>query len=299
MATWPKMPPEPAVSPGSSGDPLQYEHKLYGVPTTTIHEYLMTTSVPANFSFVLQDFTTEATPAAMKPTVDFMTNLCAALFEQAVSYGQHFGMPSIAFRVSTGPADRQPNEVGINFRDNLTEAPGALAYHQVIAGVPDIEIGTDLFSSLGEGSESVSCGVSHEVLETFGDQGANGWKELQNGTGQMGAEEVCDPVQNTFYSATNGMALSNFVLPAYFVPQAAGPWDFLIKLAAHTDDEIKKYGYEIQAGAPTNTSEVSGFRGLNIHHGRTVFVVGAELTEKQCKRKSHPYSRTYRRGVRL
>lgn len=268
-------------------------------------------TTPVNFSFVLIDLTTDATPANLKPAQAFPP-IIAALQEQAVQYGQAYGMPSVAFRQGTTD-DRQPLEIAINFRDTIPEAPDALAYHQDSNGVPDIEIGTDLFSSLTRGTESVSAGVSHEVLETYGDAGGNGWKDKFNGT--MGAEETADPVQNTSYNASNvnpvasskydsgdGVALSNFVLPSYFVPGAPGPWDYLGKMTSQ--DDISN-GYEIQAGAPTTTTQVGGeaavrgVRGLNLHKGKPVFIVGAELTEQQRKRKAHPYSRTYRRGVRL
>lgn len=255
-------------------------------------------STTVNFSFVLIDITTDATPANLKPAQAF-PQIIEALQEQAVQYGQHYGMPSVAFRAGTVD-DRQDSEIAINFRDTLPEAPGALAYHQDSNGVPDIEIGCDLFSYLTSGTESISAGVSHEVLETYGDAGGNGWKD--KGTGTMGAEETADPVQNTSYSASNGVSLSNFVLPSYFIPGAAGPWDYLGVIKSQNDISN---GYEIQAGAPTDTTQVGGetkvaaLRGLNIHKAKPVFIVGAELTEQQRKRKAHPYSRTYRRGVRL
>jgi hypothetical protein len=249
-------------------------------------------ATPVNFSFVLIDLTTDATSAAMKPAPVF-PQIIEALQEQAVQYGAAYGMPSVSFRTGTTD-DRGPSENAINFRDTLPEAPGALAYHQVVNGVPDLEIGVDLFSTLTSGTESVSSGTSHEVLETYGDAGANGWKD--KGTGTMGAEETADPVQNTTYNASNGVALSNFVRPSYFIPGAPGPWDYLGVMKSQ--DDISN-GYEIQAGAPTTTTQVGGFRGLNIHKGKTVFIVGAEMTEAQRKRKSHAYSRTSRRGVRL
>jgi hypothetical protein len=254
-----------------------------------------TTSVAPNFSFVLIDLTTDKTPSELKPAPS-MQSMIDAWQEQAVQYGQHYGMPSVSFRIGSGPDDRTPLEIAIHFRDTIDEAPGALAYHQVVNGVPDIELGVDLFSSLTSGGESVCAGGSHELLETFRDAGANEWSEKQDGSNLMGASEVCDPVQNTSYNASNGNGLSNFVLPSYFVPQSLGPWDYLGVMQAQND---YSNGYEIQAGAPTSTSQVGGMRGLALQHGKPVFIVGAELSEKQKRRKSHPYSRTHRRGVRL
>jgi len=248
-----------------------------------------------NFSFVLIDLTTTKTPNALRPASSFSA-LVAALQEQAIQYGQEYGMPSVAFRIGTGPTDRTTNEIAIHFRDDISEAPGALAYHQTVLGVPDIEIGCDLFDSISGSGESISSGVSHEVLETYGDPGANAWDEKQDGSGLMGAQEICDPVQNTGYATSNGVYVSNFVLRNYFVPASSGPWDFMGVMKKQND---YSNGYEIQAGAPTQTSQVGGMRGLALHHGKPVFIVGAELTDKQYKRKTNPYSRTYRRGVRL
>jgi hypothetical protein len=252
------------------------------------------TSVAPNFSFVLIDLTTDKTPLEMRPNPTILQSMIDAWYEQVVQYGQHYGMPSVAFRIGSGPDDRTPTEIAIHFRDTIDEAPGALAYHQVVMGVPDIEIGVDLFSSLTSGGESVACGGSHEILETFGDPGANGWSD--KGDGVMGAMEDCDPVQNTNYNASNGVTLSNFVLPSYFIPGSLQPWDYLGKMASQTDFSN---GYEIQAGAPTSTSQIGGMRGVAFKHGKTVFLVGAELSDLQRRRKSHPYSRTFRHGVRL
>jgi hypothetical protein len=248
-----------------------------------------------NFQFVLIDLTTTKTPDSLRPAAH-LAEIAVALGEQTVDYGKEYGVPTVSFRIASGPDDRSPAEIAINFRDDLPEAPGALAYHAVTDGIPDIEIGCDLCSSVTGSGESISAATSHEMLELFGDTGANEWADKMDGSGLMGAREVCDPVQNTGYQASNGVWLSNFVRNSYFIPGAPGPWDVLGKMTSQGDFSN---GYEVQAGSPTNTTQVGGMRGLAIHHGKPVFVVGAELTETQKKRKSHPWSRTYRRGVRL
>lgn len=235
--------------------------------------------------FVLIDLTTDATPAEMRPAA-FLQAIADALSAQVNNeWADAWGTGAVV-RVGSGPDDRSATEVAINLRDTIPEAPGALAYHQVTNGVPDIEVGVDLFSSLTDGIESVSSGISHEVLETLGDAGANGWKE--KGTGIMGAEETCDPVQNTGYQGAGGVSLSNFVLPSYFVPGSAGPWDYLSVMASQ--DDISN-GYEIQAPSPTNVTQA----------GKDLAAKGLPIrgTIRKVERKRHPYSRTYRRGVRL
>lgn len=248
-----------------------------------------------NFPFVFLDLTTAKTPDALRPTPSFVQALVAALQEQSIDFGQVYGMPSIALRVGS-TSDRDASEIAINFRDDLPDAPGALADHSDASGVPDIEVGCDLFESLNDAGDSIASGVSHEILETLHDAGANGWAEKQDGSGLMGALETADPVQNTYYKTSGGVYVSNFVLPNYFIPGASGPWDKLGVMQSVTDFS---HGYEIQAGAPTSTSQAGGMRGLAIHHGKPVFIVGAELTPKQLKRKSGQHSRTSRRGVRL
>jgi hypothetical protein len=262
-------------------------------------------SAPAAFSFVIIDLTTDATAAAMKPG-PVLDPIAAALEEQiANDFAPAHGAAPCAFRVGSGPTDRATNEIAINLRDTIPEAPTALAYHQVVNGVPDIEVGVDLFTSLTSGSESLSSGIDHEVLETLGDAGANGWKDRADSSGQMDAEEMCDFVQNTGYSASNGVALSNFVLPSFFVPGAPGPWDHL---GVMKDQRDVSQGYGIVAVTPTETSQIGGDKRAEVSprpklgqatiDGRCVCVTGV-LTAAQRARKSHPYSRAHRRGIRL
>ena len=254
-----------------------------------------------NYSFVFLDHTTSATPSAMKPAPVFQKIIDALLEQINGPYAASHGAVTANFRVGSGPEDRAPGEIAVNFRDTIPEAPDALAYHRTTNGVPDIEIGVDLFSSLTEGSESMSGGVSHEILELCGDAGANEWADLQDVSGQTRARENCDAVQNTGYEASNGVWVSNFVLPSYYIPQAPGPWDALGVMTSQTD---VSHGYEIRATAPTDISQVQGLVqghvafGEHVHHGKRVFAIGT-LTAQQKKRKSHPYCRTHRRGVRL
>lgn len=251
-----------------------------------------------NYAFVFVDHTTSATPTAMRPAPIFQKLIDALLEQINGPYAASHGAVTCNFRIASGPEDRQPGEIACNFRDTIPEAPDALAYHTVTNGIPDIEIGVDLFSSLTDEGESVSGGVSHEILELLGDAGANEWADLQDASGQTRARENCDAVQNTGYFAENGVWLSNFVLPSYYIPGAIGPYDALGVMTSQTD---LSHGYEIRATAPTDAGAVQGSHarlGQHVTHGKEVFAVGT-ITDAQKKRKSHPYSRTHRRGVRL
>lgn len=285
------------------------------------------------FAFVLVNLTTSATPTNLTPTPAFLGGLCDALEEQTQGpFATAYGERTTTFRVASPPDDRAAGEIAVNFRDTIPEAPGALAYHQVTSGVPDIEIGCDLFASLAQGSEAMSVGVAHEVLETMGDAGANGYKTRADGV-TADAEEVCDFVESTFYPASNGMAVSNFVLPSFFVPGSAGPWDFLGVMSSQTDVS-KGYGITAQVSGETQIGgtraavkpeiEVPagplGFMGM-AHEARrdkatnaakaapapaakkpgprVRAVVGYDMSERMRKRKASRYSRTSRRGVTL
>jgi hypothetical protein len=241
-----------------------------------------------NFPFVLIDLTTDATSVALRPGPHLQT-LIDAWFEQIQGpYANHYGAETVSFRIGKNELDRKSNEIAIHFRDTIPEAPDALAYHQVVNGVPDIEIGVDLFTELLHGTDSLASGGSHEILETLGDAGGNGWKDRQDSSDIMDAEELCDFVQNTGYKAKNGVTVSNFVLPSFFIPGSAGPWDFLGVMKAQYD---YSHGYGIVGSPPSDVTQVMGYKR---HH---VSVHGT-LTELQIKRKTHPYTRTSRRGVK-
>jgi hypothetical protein len=93
------------------------------------------------YAFVLIDHTTSATPANLAPG-PFLSSLALALLEFCVTFDSSRGfLTSDSVRVASSPTDRLAGEVAVNFRDTIPEAPGALAYHQVTNGVPDIEIG--------------------------------------------------------------------------------------------------------------------------------------------------------------
>ena len=70
--------------------------------------------------------------------------------------------------------------------------------------------------------------ISHEVLEMAGDclmSQAIQWADHPHG--QFLAQELCDPVEDDSLAYTRqGVRVSNFVTPDYFIPGSPGPWDF-------------------------------------------------------------------------
>jgi hypothetical protein len=248
--------------------------------------------------FVLLDHTTEKTPDRLRPGAHFDRLMQALEVWTETFWGEWTGgivnVAPTSFRVGTSE-DRSGREIGVHFRDCLPEAAEALAFHRVTRGVPDIEVGLSQMQSLFEGPQSLSCALAHDVLETLCNPGANGWKERNDGSGILDAEEVCDLVQNTGMALVGPEAfMPNFLLPHFFIPGSEGPWDHLAVLRSQRDTS---QGYGIQAVGIHHTPQLLGMN-LRLHGEKMVSWAGT-LSEEQRQKKAHFTSRTFRRGIRL
>lgn len=137
----------------------------------------------------------------------------------------------------------------VNMLDNSTQA-GALGYHTEENDLVDAFIfASPVLTNGGVVMEfdpknptqyTVSATLSHEVCEMIGDRFANGYVVgTKIAQGNLYAQELCDPVENDSYGitvGTNQVAVSNFVFPAWFNPDAVPslnmPFDYLKKLSA-------------------------------------------------------------------
>jgi hypothetical protein len=244
-----------------------------------------------SFVLLLQDATRTDVQAALP-------SIAAACEEQlnvnfAPYYGGHFSV-----RAGVSATDRQPGEIAVNLQTSIPEAPGALGFHQDTNGVPDVEIGLDTVTGLTSGSEALSVVVSHEILETSLDPGANRWADRGDGT--MCALEACDQVEQTTYNASNEVAVSNFLLPAAWIPGAVGPYDFLNMTTSGS--QILAGGYVIICTTPTDEHNVQAARaalGVAAMPEEARRFVGDPLEGARLIRKSSPYSRTSRRGIKF
>jgi hypothetical protein len=136
----------------------------------------------------------------------------------------------------------------VSMLDSATTA-GALGYHSedndkvdgFIFAEPVLSNGgaVMVFDPKNPGQYTVSATFSHETLEIIGDYFINTFilgTQIQQGN--LYAAELCDCVEGDSYSCTiNGIeiALSNFILPEWYNPQAVakdGPFDYLKKLTA-------------------------------------------------------------------
>lgn len=116
------------------------------------------------------------------------------------------------------------------------DAPNALGYHDTAPnGRPYGRIFWGPISASGgtlmRGPLSLSCVISHEILETVGDPYCNGWW-LNPGDGALYAQELCDPVEGDAYEIDGGVSVSNFIGPRWADPGGAGPYDQMGKLEA-------------------------------------------------------------------
>jgi hypothetical protein len=72
--------------------------------------------------------------------------------------------------------------------------------------------------------------LSHEILEMLADPWGNIMVLLKHSwdqsSGDLYKREICDPVQDSIYQI-DGVDASNFLLPAYFQKESAGPYDLL------------------------------------------------------------------------
>lgn len=93
-------------------------------------------------------------------------------------------------------------------------------------------------------NESWSEIASHELLEMLADPFLNVYH--RNGD-RFYPREICDPVQGSGY-LIHGTRVSNFVLPAYYVPTSPGPYDHLGLLKAPLSVLESGYStyYEVQ-----------------------------------------------------
>lgn len=183
-----------------------------------------------------------------------------------------------AVRAGASKLDIGEGEYVAAFVDALPDAPGAVAYHDRDGrAVPFILLARTQCSSITSGAGSVAAALSHELLELAGDPYCNAWRD--NGKGGEYAQEMCDAVQEGTYEI-DGIAVSNFLFPAFFAPDAAGPYDYLGQIARPL--QTAPGGYQIYRNAGGGETQVFGAIGPH-----------------RLAKKRHFSSRTFRRGVRL
>jgi len=180
------------------------------------------------------------------------------------------------------PAEIPPGAHGVALVDTIDGAPvGVLGYHTedasgqwgVVAAKPELDNGAQVLT----GDWAVSAVLSHEVLELAGDPSCSFWGAAGR---RLFCLEVCDPVEAPSY-LIDGVAVSNFVTPAWFDPGATtGPFDQLGLLAGPFG--VLPAGYVVY---------ISG--------GREHQKFGEEFPGWRSEMKTGPLARTRRRRAQL
>lgn len=141
-------------------------------------------------------------------------------------FAKYYGISATLTRTNS-----DNGQIPIYIVDEVADAPkGAVAWHTVTdKGLP---YGIIPMKIVLDDGEDVGPTISHELLELLADPNCNTTKSAKyKGHQAYLAYEDCDPVENDSY-AINGINVSNFVFPSWFVVGAKGPFDFMGKLLA-------------------------------------------------------------------
>lgn len=180
--------------------------------------------------WVLFDRTEGATPQdGTRLTPDAMRQMAEAVQSQInEEFAAEWGAKA-DIRVGANAQDVKPGEWAYIFVPKLPDAPGASAYHDITdKGVPYAFCAVTTCANL-LGRDGVSVDLSHEILETFGDEGANLY--AYDNAGSLHAMEMCDAVEVQTYAkrAQDGtpVLVSNWLLRSWFMKGASGPYDYM------------------------------------------------------------------------
>ena len=171
----------------------------------------------------------------------------------------------------TQPDPHQPMLVVVDDSDD----PEALGYHTeaqggLISGIVAAKPVLDARGSLFDGPMSISCVLSHEVLETHNDPFCDVWVDAPDGR-RSWAFEMCDPVQDDSY-VLDGVSVSNFVLGAFFddMPAVGAKFDWLGRLSGPFS--ISDGGYAVVRMVHTGAVQQLGYKPIwkpALRHGRS------------------------------
>ena len=231
--------------------------------------------------------------AAMTPEVLAQIAAAATVYlnrDVSAWWGGNFSV-----RAGAGAGDIQPGEIVFAILPTLPNAPGAIAYHDSEGnGVPVAFDGITLSDTLVGPGNSVSVAVTHELAETAGDAGCNVWADGNDGSEY--AHELCDAVEAQTYEI-DGVSVSNFLLPAFFVSGAPGPYDFMSAgLVPGAVGPAKPFataagGYQIVRSAGTGEHQVTAAVLPSTLDASSRFM-------RRTAKRARPESRQSRRGLR-
>lgn len=142
---------------------------------------------------------------------------------------------------------------------DVSDVQGALGYHDVDASeIPYAKVFITTSQQAGVSWQSVA---SHEVLETLADSNVNTTDVGIDGCDWY--QEVGDPVEDLSY-IKNGVELSNFITPSWFINGGKAPFDFMNALSAPFTLTSGGYAMKICNG---QTITVGGARTISVDKG--------------------------------
>jgi len=141
-------------------------------------------------------------------------------------FARYWNCSPLIFKYVPKTGKMTPNFWQFVIADTSDQA-GAAGYHET--GTGGGPIGYAFAKTTLDAGMHPSVTISHEILEMIADpeidQTAQ-WSDLPNAL--FLGYEVGDPVEDdTFGQIIDGVLLSDWVTPAYFIPGSAGPWDFM------------------------------------------------------------------------
>ena len=174
---------------------------------------------------------------------------------------------------------------------DTSDQAGAAGYHETGSGGGPIGFAFALTTQQAGMHPSVT--ISHEILEMLGDpyiDQAAQWADLPNAL--FLAYEVGDPVEDDqFGQIKDGILLSDFVFPSYFVQGSAGPWDLMRKLTGPWNAASMLPGAYQSTWDPTNGWQ-QVFPARKARLGRNLPKYASPLSRRA--RRMIPHSRRQR-----
>lgn len=161
-------------------------------------------------------------------TDDFVAFAAKACDDQVIECARAYGKDPTPVAFYAREQDLPARDCRIMALVDDIDAPGALGYH-------DFDLGIVYGRVLATDNNGTSACLSHECLEELIDPTCDQWRAMPDG--RYVAFEICDPVQADAYAIPTTVMgeqrqviVSNYVLPRWFDPAAAGGFDRLAKL---------------------------------------------------------------------
>ena len=209
-------------------------------------------------------------------TISLLSRISGAIQAQISDhYSAFWGNEGVT--IAAGPLPSGPLEsvVPVYVRAS-SDVEGAAGYHDD----DGIYVFRDGLPELTSGPFSLSVVVSHEILETLTDPGANRWAD--QGNGLEVAVEACDAVEGFCYDI-DGISVSDFLLPSFFDPDGQAPYSYMLK-------PEKPF-----TTAPDGGQNYQITRAVNEAGVKQVFASAVHASRLAAKQ--NPKSRTARRGA--